>query len=65
MSDLLKDNKELMTEWDYSKNQNIDLNKLVIGSNKKVWWICSKNHSYEQIIHLKTKGYGCPIYFLS
>ncbi len=40
-SNLLKDNEDLMKEYDYEKNINIDLNKIAIGSGKKVWWICS------------------------
>lgn len=28
---------------------------------KKVWWICSKGHSYEQSINLHIiRGYSCP-----
>ena len=40
---------------------NNDLDKLTIGSNKKVWWICDKGHSYDQVIRSKVKGICCPI----
>lgn len=61
MSNLLKDNKEIMKYWDYEKNDNDLLNKITIGSQKLVWWKCEKQHSYQQIVRSKTKGVGCPI----
>ena len=60
-SNYLKDNKDLMREYDYEKNIDLDLNKITLGSNKKIWWKCNKNHSYEQIIKSKSRGVGCPI----
>ena len=27
---------------------------------KKVWWICSKGHSYQSTIANRTNGKGCP-----
>ena len=30
------------------------------GSDKKCWWICEKNHEYEQKVNSKKKGSGCP-----
>lgn len=61
MSNLLKDNKEIMKYWDYEKNDNDLLNKITVGSQKLVWWKCEKQHSYQQIVGSKTKGVGCPI----
>ncbi len=60
MSNLLKDNKELMREYNYEKNHNVDLNNLTIGSGKKVWWICSKGHEWEAIVYSRKEGVGCP-----
>lgn len=50
-----------MKQYDYEKNNDIDLEKLTIGTHKKVWWVCSKGHSYEQEIRSKVKAIGCPI----
>ena len=33
---------ELMKEWDLEANADLDPNKITAGSNKKVWWKCSK-----------------------
>lgn len=59
MSDRLIDNKELMKEWDYSKN-TIKPDEVTKGTHKKIWWICSNNHSYEATILARRRGTGCP-----
>ena len=62
MSNLLKDNRELMKYWDYEKNKDLDLDKLTIGSSKIAWWKCEKGHSYDA--RIKRKNYEkiiCPI----
>ena len=60
MTNLLKDNKAIMKCWDYEKNKTINLDTLTIGSSRKAWWICDKNHKYEQVIQRKVKGSQCP-----
>ena len=61
MSNLLKDNKDLMKEYNFEKNKSFDLDTLTIGSGKKIWWICPKCHSsYECTIPKRNKGLGCP-----
>ena len=56
------DNVELMAEWDWEKNNELkfDPNTLTLGSNKKVWWICSKDHEWQATIKNRNKGNGCP-----
>ena len=57
----LKDNKELMKEYDYEKNKNIDLNSLTNRSGKNVYWICKKcGGSWEAPIARRTAGSKCP-----
>ena len=60
MSQLLKDDKELMKQWDYEKNKDFDLDILTLGSNKKVWWKCPKGHEWQAVIYSR-KNNGCPI----
>lgn len=50
---------ELLNEWDYDKNI-VKPSSIVAGSEKKVWWICPKGHSYEQQVSNHIKGAGCP-----
>lgn len=58
----LIDNKELMSEWDYEKNVDLDPNTLTAGSNKKAWWICKHcGHKWRTAIHHRAIGkQDCP-----
>ena len=51
---------DLIKEWDYHKNINIDPEKISINSREKVWWICPKGHSYSSRVYSRNAGTGCP-----
>ena len=59
MRKLLKDTK-YFSQVDHNKNKNIDFNKLAYRSGIKIWWLCSKGHSYKATPHHKTRGRKCP-----
>jgi very-short-patch-repair endonuclease len=51
----------LVKEWHPSKNGELTPDDFTHGTHKKVWWLCSNGHSYEQLIKNKTiLKYGCP-----
>jgi hypothetical protein len=50
---------ELLSEWDYEKNEKKP-NEYAPYSGKKVWWECEKGHSWEAVIKDRSKGSGCP-----
>ena len=58
----LIDNPDLMVEWDWEKNDELKIEPqiLTIGSNKKVWWKCTKGHEWQTGIADRNRGYGCP-----
>ena len=58
----VSDNAQLMAEWDFEKNSELgyDPNRMLIHSNKRVWWRCLKGHEWQSIICNRTKGRGCP-----
>ena len=56
----VRDNDQLMAEWDWEKNLSFSPNHLTIGSGKKVWWICSKGHSWQASVEKRASGKGCP-----
>lgn len=61
MRTTLKQNcPELVAEWDYDKNAGLDPAKLAKNSHKKVWWLCSKGHSWEAKVYNRSGGRGCP-----
>lgn len=54
---------DLLTEWDYARNEhdNINVNKITYGSKIKAWWLCHKCHgSYQMRVSHRTSGSGCP-----
>lgn len=46
--------------WHSVKNQGLDPSEVLPGSARKVWWICSKGHSWRSTILSRTSGTGCP-----
>ena len=60
-NDLKTSNPELANEWDYDKNTNINIETVMAGSSKKVWWRCSKGHEWQAAVHSRSSGTGCPI----
>lgn len=59
-NDLKTVNPKLAQEFDYEKN-TIEIEKLMSNTNKKVWWICDKGHSYQSPVSDRSRGKGCPV----
>ena len=55
-------NPELAKQWHPTKNGNLTPDMFTTGSNRKVWWLCSKNkkHEWDAIIYDRCDGLGCP-----
>ena len=53
---------ELLPEWDYEKNQDIDPERITYQARKKVWWLCARGHSWKaEIFHRVNDGTACPV----
>lgn len=61
MSKRLVDCPNLIKEWDYDKNKNLDPKSLSFSSHKEVFWKCKLGHSWKATIKNRTKGTGCPV----
>ena len=60
-NDLATTHSEIAKEWHSTKNGNLTPRDVVAGSTKKVWWICSNGHEYEQAIEKRTaRNQSCP-----
>lgn len=62
--DYLINNENLMKEWNWEKNNSLGLfpDKITLGSNKKVWWVCHVcNYEWLSICNNRNRGYGCPV----
>jgi hypothetical protein len=53
-------NPGLAKEWHPTKNGKLTPNNITIFSNKKVWWVCEKDHEWESAISNRSAGNGCP-----
>ena len=52
---------ELIPEWDNEKNGKLKMEMFSTGSGIKVWWRCSKGHSYNMSFDARNNGVGCPV----
>ena len=53
----------LAKEWHPTKNRDLTPNDVRPGSERKVWWLCDKGHSWEAAIYTRTysvRAAGCP-----
>ena len=58
----VSDNAQLMTEWNWERNNELGVypHEITSHSGKKVWWKCSKGHSFDAIVANRSNGKGCP-----
>lgn len=57
----LSDLPDIVSEWDYEKNKDLNPTKIVASSKKKVWWKCKNGHSWLAMISNRARlGRSCP-----
>ncbi|MFR1051994.1 MAG: zinc-ribbon domain-containing protein [Lachnospirales bacterium] len=61
VNDLATTHPALAKEWDYEKNGHLTPDKVVSGSERKVWWRCKAGHEWQSGIHSRAQGADCPI----
>lgn len=56
-------NPELVKEWHPIKNGKLTPYDVTPFSDKKVWWICSKDndHEWQAAVKTRSKGHGCGV----
>jgi len=59
-NDILTANPKAAKEWDYERNNGVDPENVCYSSNKKYWWICSKEHSWQAVAGSRMRS-GCPV----
>jgi len=57
----VSDNAQLMAEWNWERNADVDPSQITIGSGQKVWWKCNKGHEWQATIANRNNARGCPI----
>ena len=52
---------QLLQEWNYEKNGDLDPNSITSFSGKEVWWRCLHGHTWKISVYSRTKKHtGCP-----
>ena len=59
-NDLLTTNPALANEWHSTLNGSLKPTDVIEGSSRKIWWLCSRGHSYKASICDRHRGNGCP-----
>lgn len=59
-NDLATTHPHLLEEWDYAKNIDLQPTNVTKGSDKKVFWLCKKGHSWKAAVSSRIAGNGCP-----
>ncbi len=55
-------NPDLAAQWHATKNGDLTPDRVVVSSNRKVWWRCPKgpDHEWPATVFNRTGGTGCP-----
>lgn len=51
----------LIEQWDWEKNIDVLPTDVHSGSNRKIWWKCSRGHEWQAPVKSRVRGYDCPI----
>ena len=51
---------DIAHQWNYEKNGELTPDKVFPKTNKKVWWLCDKGHTWQASPNTRTAGSGCP-----
>ncbi len=51
---------EIAKQWHPNKNGDLTPDKVVPGSDRRIWWICARGHEWETRIITRKRGCGCP-----
>lgn len=61
VNDLASRNPALAEEWHPTKNGDLTPSMVMLGTAKKVWWLCPYGHEYEASVLHRGHGTNCPI----
>lgn len=53
---------ELYSQWDFEKNQDVDVETVNTSKHILVWWKCDRGHSWQEYINSRIYGSRrCPL----
>lgn len=60
-NDLITKAPNLLKEWNYEKNGDLEPANIAARSSNKIWWKCSVcGHEWQAVVSTRTAGSGCP-----
>ena len=59
-NDLVSVAPQIASQWDYSKNNEIDPKRITVYSRAKVWWVGECKHEWQATINRRFNGSKCP-----
>ncbi len=59
-NDLASQRPEMLMEWDYEKNTDVNPTEVSVYSHRKVWWKGTCGHRWQASVAKHTYGDGCP-----
>lgn len=60
-NDIASRRPDLISEWNYVKNEDKKPSEVLAGGKTAYWWICKKGHEWQATFHTRNKGHGCPV----
>ena len=60
INDFASIHPELMNEWNYARNIDVNPTTVAPSGGQNVWWICAKGHEYKATLNKRHNGAGCP-----
>ena len=51
---------DIARQWHPTLNGNLRPNQIAAHSNRKVYWLCDKGHSFDASPDRRVRGDGCP-----
>jgi hypothetical protein len=60
-TDLASNYPSLAEQWHPDLNGDLRPQQVMPRSQKKVWWICDRGHSWDAVIKSRVNGAGCPV----
>lgn len=59
-NDLASAAPELAAQWHPTKNGNLTPADVMVGTHRKIWWICEKGHEWQASVNARSNCRGCP-----
>jgi len=57
---LAKLRPDLAAEWHPTRNGDLQASDVLLGSARRVWWLCENGHDWDAVVNSRVKQSNCP-----